>query len=548
LASEIKILALRFRDLVTVPGETIRLHQKLISADPTPGYVWWGWWNKSGETVPGDVFRLMKERIRIDGSVPILLFDSGHLECRYADCTDIRWSPLYELQVTPEPDRTPSYYSHREYFAWFKFAKIHDPLKNPNEELRMFTYHQVDDFFTSKESRYGVFYGKQVHSTDELKQQDRTIWFLRAFKSGDPTHQISLLQSNLIQPHHFPLGYTTTDSRHLLWISDPHFGQNHAFPATTSEDKKDLGQALEDAAKDHKIRDFAGLIVSGDLTWKSAKGEYDAFRQFLSRICRSPSVIDNYRIALCPGNHDLAFTKTPAEKSAAINDKVAPDKARKNYAQLYEALFYVAPNEHLSMARRFLLGRHLPVEIVCLNSSLLQQKKGWFQGHGFIGDRQLVTIATSLNWEATEASEVPRPFRVLVMHHHLLPVVFAEDPMGGTQYSVVLDAERVAQWIAHNRINLVLHGHMHQPFSAQVVRPVNPLEPSGEQHRYWVVGLGSTGVRKEHRGEVPNMFGILTAFADRMRVSLFTVAPKEKSNSVWHIDVPLWADGQGNAR
>jgi hypothetical protein len=34
-----KAIVLRFRDLVTVPGDTIRQHEDIAKT----GYVWWGW-------------------------------------------------------------------------------------------------------------------------------------------------------------------------------------------------------------------------------------------------------------------------------------------------------------------------------------------------------------------------------------------------------------------------------------------------------------------------------------------------------------------------
>jgi hypothetical protein len=47
-------LILRFRDLSTSPGETLARHQAIIEKN---GHVWWGWWNKQGETVPENAFR-----------------------------------------------------------------------------------------------------------------------------------------------------------------------------------------------------------------------------------------------------------------------------------------------------------------------------------------------------------------------------------------------------------------------------------------------------------------------------------------------------------
>ena len=79
------------------------------------------------------------------------------------------------------------------------------------------------------------------------------------------------------------------------------------------------------------------------------------------------------------------------------------------------------------MGRRFLLGGAVPVEIVCLNSSLLGQEPGVFQGHGFIGEDQLRHAAREVGWEANRDSgdaDLPRAVRIAVVHHHLLPVIY----------------------------------------------------------------------------------------------------------------------------
>jgi hypothetical protein len=55
------------------------------------------------------------------------------------------------------------------------------------------------------------------------------------------------------------------------------------------------------------------------------------------------------------------------------------------FEDFYENLFYMKPNEYISPGRRFLLGKAVPVEIVCLNSSYLTQHKDLFQGAWFPG-------------------------------------------------------------------------------------------------------------------------------------------------------------------
>lgn len=232
-----------------------------------------------------------------------------------------------------------------------------------------------------------------------------------------------------------------------MWVSDLHFGPNHGFPSKPSITSFDLGQVIESAAGTKGIKDLAGVIISGDITWNASEEDFNDAKAFFHRIGRSPSTLDSYRFAICPGNHDLRFSPAPEDKTSKILDSVASSDARKNYEKMYEDMFYLPPNEFLSLGRRFLLGGHFPVEVVCLNSSLLDQKKGWLQGLGYLGQSQLDHAAQEFGWIdflPGAPDDIPRPFRIVVMHHHLLPVTFAEEPIGGMQYSAVLDAERLA--------------------------------------------------------------------------------------------------------
>jgi hypothetical protein len=209
---------------------------------------------------------------------------------------------------------------------------------------------------------------------------------------------------------------------------------------------------------------------------------------------------------------------------------------------MYEDMFYIPPNEFLSLGRRFLLGGHFPVEVVCLNSSLLDQKKGWFQGLGFLGQSQLDHAAQEFGWDIDllpgAPDDIPRAFRIVVMHHHLLPVSFTEEPIGGMQYSTVLDADRLARWLCRHRVNVLLHGHMHQPYYVMLKKPIDVRKPQSTKHVIHVIGLGSTGVNQAHRSELSNMFGIITAKSSKMKFSIYEIFPgTEEPREYWSLEV-----------
>jgi hypothetical protein len=523
-------LILRFRDLVTALGGTIESHQELAS---NCGHVWWGWWHKSGETVPDEAFRQLNRTASSSPShLKILMLDSGRNLVFSATCLEIHWDKDHKRIPSPQASETPPYYSSQNYLAWFKLCQIEQV---PESDLQKYSYVCVDEFFEDGNSRYSGFYKKRVHDADELRQQDRTIWFLRDFHHDDHLHAVRLLNGNQLAPRNFDSDFSNSKSLNLLWVSDLHFSdENHAFPSESTASKHDLGQAIEVAAKFHGITDFAGVLVSGDITWRAAAHEFELARRFFTRVATSPSKLDNYRFAIVPGNHDLKFSDAPENPEAAINDLIAPSEARAEFAKMYKELFYLSPNAHLSSGRRLLLGGSVPVEIVCLNSSVIEQKKGWYQGHGFVGHEQLEDAAQQMSW--TETRPNTRPFRIAMLHHHLMPVTYRETPYGGYPYSVVFDAEALVQWVVANRVDLVVHGHMHEPFCSRISKPIGTPGRDCEWHTFHVVGMGSSGVAQSHRTG-PNTFGVLQFGTDTVEVSIFSVDPTQPSEEIWRISV-----------
>ncbi len=283
---------------------------------------------------------------------------------------------------------------------------------------------------------------------------------------------------------------------------------------------------------DNQIGDLAGFVLAGDITWKALKEEYDLAKGFLQRVS-SWAKFRNYQFMVCPGNHDLAFTDDPSKKGEPIG--TVPPGARTAYEGFYEELFYLKPNEFLCSGRRFLLAGSVPVEIIALNSSLLEQHKGAFQGHGLVGERQLRHAASEMGWNADESPVIARSFRLVIVHHHLLPVTYREAAQYGALYSVALDAEAIIRWLVEHRVDMVVHGHMHQPFLAELSRPVDPVAPDGEWHKFHILGLGSAGVHLNHLGEEKNNTFAVLDFSLRgtTKIKVFTLHPTNPSKVLW---------------
>lgn len=231
MESSVESFILRFRDLSTSPGQTIEKHSEIVRRT---GCVYWGWWAKSGEAVPVATFALLYRRLKRGELFKCYLFDSGVIEGESlyeVQCGDIDWHKDLSPAPSPQPDATPAYYSDRACQAWFKLTSV--PERIDSSLLRGWSYVEVDEFFQSGESPYGSFAGKQVSSTRELQQQNRTIWFIKPFdEAKDETHEILLTDPRRLEPEDFSSQYRTATGDCLLWLSDLHFSidGHHGVP------------------------------------------------------------------------------------------------------------------------------------------------------------------------------------------------------------------------------------------------------------------------------------------------------------------------------
>jgi len=506
----------RFRDLATSEGGTIRNHSELAD---THGHVWWGWWNKPGESVPTSALRALLAK-NSEALVPIYLFDSGRFKLYSVQCDNFTWDNSLKKMHSPDKEKTPAYYSEKDCLMWLKLRKGFRELDEA-ETVAVFkshSYRRVDEVFENGKSRYDGFYDKRVFGFQELKQQDRTVWFVQTWRDCHATNEVVLTAANRLSPEHFSSSYIESKFRSLLWVSDLHCGDHYAFAEEPGDSSRQLLSvavqgALESPTVEHP--ELAGVLVSGDLTWQATPREFERARKAITSLMRTQEGSgDFYRYLVCPGNHDLRFSSAPAEKGAPVN--VAPAEAKKAYSDFYTDLFFLQPNEHLCSGRKFLLGGCIPVEIAAINTSLLEQKPQLFQGHGFVGHEQLECVAKGFTWQVRRGH--PRPYRILMMHHHLVPTEYVLPAHENASYSTVLDTGPLMRFIAKYEIDLVLHGHMHEHFLSVQGR----LREDGETfHTFYVAGLGSTGLKKGEHQTNENMVGLLT-FSD-MRFPTLTI-------------------------
>lgn len=523
----VQTLILRFRDLSTSAGETISFHKAKIVEH---SYAWWGWWHKAGETVPSETFQALMHAIDTNGHLDISLFDSGTHTLYPAKISDIHWDQRFREIDPPEHAATPDYYAGRRYKAWFKLTEIGDGIKD-DRILQQWSYVDVAELFETKKSIFKDFDGKQVSSFEELRHQERTIYFIRPYAPGDEVREILLYDTGRVKPSNFPSNIIEGHSPRLLWLSDLHFSDDHhAFPL---EEGAQTGSRLAEAIRrDLEAQHFqrvGGIIITGDLTWRASEGEFSLVRSFLDDIMSWSTLTPN-QIILCPGNHDIAFSTEPWEKGKVIEEVL--DGSRLNFEVFYSDLFSVVPNSYLASGRRLLLARSFVVEIAGLNSSYLRQTRNVFQGQGYIGEGQRDLVETELGWRENDEGE-DHPFRIVLLHHHLVPIIPQDLAVYEQQSSVVYDAGAVCNWVVKHRINLVLHGHMHHTKVVKEARSVGLVDGNQRWHEFVIASLGSTGVDLEHNQlDRRNVYGLLEFSKESVRLRVREIHPRDPDRPV----------------
>lgn len=516
-------LLLRFRDLSCPLNQTIERHQTLISSK---AYVYWGWWNKGHEKLPTTTIQSLKLH---EGGIDIYLFDSAQKKFYRAKCMGVH-SNFGSPVSTPEEEHTPEYYRENRHPIWFKLNAIEEI--EPHLVVSKMAYEGMEDLFSSG-THYDIYNDKIVASADELVEQNRTIWKIREKIHSDSSREIRLKDMTEIQPSHFDLSYRTSKRDSLLWISDPHFTNlgYHEFSCekdVSQVDKSTLTQAIDNAYFPRGgSHDIASLLISGDLTWKGSEEEFDLAAEFLEDLCSMHS-LDKSWLAICPGNHDLSFyADEPSQlDTSAIQENC--ESSKKAYGDFYAKFFDLKPNQTMSSGRRFLLNNTIPVEIVMLNSVMLQQIEESFQGHGFIGERQLNDVVEQMKLTEKKPRNVTR---ICVMHHHLLPVSLTQNAYPDAKYSTVLDAERLSRWLSKYNFDFLLHGHMHQNFHCCIERHEHTHKHNDKKpNRLNVLSLGSSGVKVNHTGESHgNWCCKITFDEDKIRFNYGKLSPQDAS-------------------
>jgi len=230
-------------------------------------------------------------------------------------------------------------------------------------------------------------------------------------------------------------------SSSLLHLSDLHFGREDAAAEVALVR---LTEQLRPAA----------LVVTGDLTQRATRPQFEAARRFLDRL---PV---RHRLVL-PGNHDVPLW----------------------------ALWERAFTPWRRYAQRFGGEREPVLNLPFLRLVAVDSVRPARHQRGALARDQIDRVARCL------AGAAPGQWRVVALHHPMAP----GDADGDPRDAVDGAAAAAHAWATHG-VDLVLGGHTHQP-------AVLPLHERWQElpRRLWAIQGGTAVSRRVRHGQPPSV-------------------------------------------
>jgi len=210
-------------------------------------------------------------------------------------------------------------------------------------------------------------------------------------------------------------------SRRIAHLSDLHVG------AASEEALSGLVRALLRSGAEH-------VAITGDLTHRGRAAELERFRRIFA------PVLQEHRVVIVPGNHDRLGDDLEAELMPGERVQVSAARG-------------------LWMVRCNSTGPH---------------NRRWWDSHGLLRAADLDAVAQALDSAPAGAT------RVLLLHHHLLPLPEEDlferlvSRLGWPNAAELPVGLELLRRVRH-RCDLVLHGHRHAPAELRPFACESPL-------------------------------------------------------------------------
>lgn len=296
---------------------------------------------------------------------------------------------------------------------------------------------------------------------------------------------------------------------HKLEVVDLYSRQRRS--TVMAETLRSLGQALVDGGET-----LDAVVVSGDVTYRGNPGGFDALNGMLGYL--GDALPDRGRILVVPGNHDVRWGTKPGTQeryedflhgvreagyltpllegvdldrdgrqrsSAASPVLVAPDRSF--------AMIGLNSADHCGVEAKTdetLRNNIDAVRADTTNAAAQALLRAWQANNLYdvarISDEQRVSASRALTAAIPPSDST---IRIAVLHHQLLPISLEEEVK---PFESIVNLAQVRDWLANNKIDIVLHGHKHVAVAYED-RYV-PLVGNGVTHRLVVSSAGTVGL------------------------------------------------------
>jgi len=453
-------LLLRFRDTDNL--DTISEHQKLIDKY---GYTWWGWWKKDSEPDRTDIINDITNNLKNNR---FFLFDRSSERFFFISVLELSFKNNEKI-LTPESEKTPSYYNKENLSLWLKLDKF--------ESIPFSDFLGIFDLIPSYDYTFytRIDIAKEIA---ELKAKNKRI---------------------------------KLRSDYILHLSDIHFGDDYGFPAAPRPNKRPLLNIISDFVHNELKEKVGLLIVSGDIT---SRGDGNVLLNqgltFLNDLC-DVLKINKEAVIIIPGNHDI-----PLQNANFI------DYNHENTFRIFLEQFYGVKKEPFGLDFfEFPCGKK--VDILRIHSVKLRKKEE--SNYGYVDWFHYKNLLA--------AHKLDGDIKIAVIHHHLVSMQIEETLDPNYTYasiSVTIDSGRVIEGLQKNGFDFVLNGHQHIPGITKVTRGVindANLVDINDRKQLTILSAGSAGVKDERFSEEMkyNSFSVYLMKQNSLKIEVLSYNP-----------------------
>lgn len=281
----------------------------------------------------------------------------------------------------------------------------------------------------------------------------------------------------------------------VVHISDIHLGPDYNFKPFNKdvevEDKADLIDILHDDLNSLGLLTKIDLfVISGDLTCKAENTEFYMVKSFIEAIEKRLS-IPRERIAIIAGNHDFEW-KSPGVKTSGFS-------SNKDLTNLHFFTQWHSNSEYESCKTIKVSNDAGTKEllVICIDTNAVESEEN--AGIGRIDMKALSEANNQASHGRDSLDGNNELITWMVFHHHLFPCTTPSiDDVERMKISVMSNASELNHFTDKMNVEIVLHGHEHQP--SVTIAHKWPSIKNSSFNKIISIGAGSIGAKKERLG------------------------------------------------